>query len=702
MIRFAKISKAMGSRNKRRTFQCQNGAYLGIYALDPTYQPIFVSDRNADKFIKFSMANGVETKDETEAKNILLQRDQKEIFDLPSKPYFNGILGPIFMPPSFLSKIPNVLKYEEFHERRQRALELRKKGNDQVYVPKDHLNSGELPGEMTEREMFDGLKRHLESSGDDCLVLHAHSFLCGNNFQEKDFIVLNLSRGYIMIIEAKVNTKRGKDKKAMEQIKDGRMRVQKLINSVKDVSNQWKFIGVFYVKEGSETDFQCSSFCPCREFTIVTQSSIPSKLFNIDFNMEASHPDWNPRNHVNDFTELTKQLIFTFQGNPEAPILGSKVIESIGKEMDKACTIENIFFWTPEQLSILNAINEDFMVLFAYYGCGKTLLLKERAKYLLSQSGDQEICFFVNSGCDPLLDALSASFENTRIHVGRLDSAATNGERIIRCTLQDGFKKNCHLIIDEMKLWYENIDELILSLKKLKAHFSSVWIAIGGLGTSFIEVNPALIRSEIKKIPMCCPTFKHCLRNSRKILDLAMSAKSDLDTLSILSNELETNNVNDGCVKELELQSNWINALELGLEHMPFKTEFVIVVKDQDLTNKPTFEKIKRILGSKEVTNLEDNKQCREYFMLEDRSKSIAIIAEDIAVPMVRQRINGLEFDSLLWLAAICSKCNNLLLDESLVTRAKVMLIFATYISDHAKANCSKCNLKLSSTSGVK
>ena len=118
---------------------------------------------------------------------------------------------------------------------------------------------------------------------------------------------------------------------------------------------------------------------------------------------------WNPKDHLNDFTELTKQLIFTFQGNPEAPILGSKVIETIGKEMDKACTIENIFFWTPEQLSILNAINEDFMVLFAYYGCGKTLLLKERAKYLLNQSGDQDIYFFIGHGSSTLLDALSTA-----------------------------------------------------------------------------------------------------------------------------------------------------------------------------------------------------------------------------------------------------------------------------------------------------
>ena len=672
---------------------------MGIFTIEPTFQPYYISDQNADKFIKFSMANGVETKDETEAKNILLHRDQKEIFDLASKPYSNGILGPIFLPPTFLSKIPNVLKYEEFYERRQRALELKEKGNDQVYVPKDHLNSGELSGEMTEREMFDGLKRHLESSGDDCLVLHAHSFLCGNNFQEKDFIVLNLSRGYIMIIEAKVNTKRGKDKKAMEQIKDGRMRVQMLINSVKDISTLWRFIGVFYVKDGSETDFQCSSYCPCRDFTIVAQSSIPSKLFNIDHKMAESHPDWNPQDHVNDFVELTKQLMFTFQGNPEAPILNSKVIERIGQEMDQACTIENIFFWTPEQLSILNAINEDFMVLFAYYGCGKTLLLKERAKHLLSQSDDQDIYFFIDAGCSPLLNALSAAFKNTRINVRRF-KYEINGDVIPYISEDAGVKKNDHIIIDELVVC-GNIDEMIQFLMVLKNHFSSVWIAIGSLARDNIDCltgDPADIRSEIMKIPMCCPTFKHCLRNSRKILDLARSRKNYVEVensnLNILSDELEANNVNEGCIKELKIQSNWKDALKLGLEHMPSKGQSLIVVQDVYFGTKPTFDKIRNTFSEKIWVNFEDDKKRQDWFMSSenDRLRSIPVLANDF---MVTTEINGLEFDSVLLLSLACPKCNYFQLKQSLVTRAKVMLIFATYVSPIGQLGCAKCEQSL-------
>ena len=503
-----------------------------------------------------------------------------------------------------------------------------------------------------------------------------------------------------MIMEAKVNTKRGKDKKAMEQIKDGRIRVQMLINSVKDISNLWKFIGVFYVKDGSETDFRCSSYCSCRDFTIVNQSSIPSKLFNIDHKMAASHPDWNPQDHVNDFVELTKQLMFTFQGNPEAPILNSKVIERIGQEMDQACTIENIFFWTPEQLLILNAINEDFMVLFAYYGCGKTLLLKERAKHLLSQSGDKDIYFFIDAGCSPLLDALSAAFKNTRINVRRF-KYGISGDVIPYISEVEGVKKNDHVIIDELVV-YGSIDEMIHFLKALKNHFSSVWIAIGSLAkfkSDCLTGDPAEIRSEIMKISMCCPTFKHCLRNSRKILDLARSRKNlvevEMSNLNILSDELEANNVNDGCVKELRIQSNWKDALKLGLEHLPSKGQSMIVVQDIYFATKPTFDKIRDTFSEKIWINFEDDKKRQKWFMSseDERLRSIPVLANDF---MVTTKINGLEFDSVLLLSLACSECNYFQYEQSLVTRAKVMLIFATYMNHLGNLGCSNCEQQVS------
>ena len=48
-----------------------------------------------------------------------------------------------------------------------------------------------------------------------------------------------------MLIEAKNNEKLRKYKKAMTQLIDGQMRVQKVVNSIPDFSNAWKFISVY-------------------------------------------------------------------------------------------------------------------------------------------------------------------------------------------------------------------------------------------------------------------------------------------------------------------------------------------------------------------------------------------------------------------------------------------------------------------------
>ena len=154
---------------------------LGIFSLIPKFQPLSHGPKNAGLFQKFCMANGVEKTDREEAKNYLLERDHKAIHQLQCEPYFNGILGPIFLPPIFLSKVAHVIKPDEFKSRNKSAQELKQKGL-KTFVQND---SGELDGDITERENFDGLNMYFQSAKDDCLVLHGHHFLMDDNIREK-------------------------------------------------------------------------------------------------------------------------------------------------------------------------------------------------------------------------------------------------------------------------------------------------------------------------------------------------------------------------------------------------------------------------------------------------------------------------------------------------------------------------------------
>ena len=137
--------------------QCKNCKnVLGIFPLEPHYETFKVSSKNAEIFFQFCLANGIQTRDKEEAKYLLLKRDHFKIHQLTNKPYEPGMVGAKFVPPTFMSKIL--------------------------------VERGEMIGEMAERELYDGLKNYFGQTRDDCLILHGHNFLCGDNLKEKVII----------------------------------------------------------------------------------------------------------------------------------------------------------------------------------------------------------------------------------------------------------------------------------------------------------------------------------------------------------------------------------------------------------------------------------------------------------------------------------------------------------------------------------
>ena len=134
--------------------QCKNGGnVLGIFPLQPNFEPFNVSPKNSQLFYEFCLANGIETKVKEEAKMILLERDHFDIYQLTKRPYEPGMIGARFVPPIFVSKV--------LTER------------------------GEIIGETAERELYEGLKKYFDETKDNCLILYGHSFLHDENLQEK-------------------------------------------------------------------------------------------------------------------------------------------------------------------------------------------------------------------------------------------------------------------------------------------------------------------------------------------------------------------------------------------------------------------------------------------------------------------------------------------------------------------------------------
>ena len=159
---------------KKCQYKCpceKNKCHLGIFNIEPKETEIPSKLNKVQK--EFYLGHGIKTNDSNEAANIFLERDHQEIISLLSK-YSPGKLGVYMVPPMFFGEVPEAIDLSKY---------------------KDPKHLDRVQGDIAERTMYHGLKKHYELIGDDVLIIHSHKFLNNSSNNEKDFIVLNLSKG---------------------------------------------------------------------------------------------------------------------------------------------------------------------------------------------------------------------------------------------------------------------------------------------------------------------------------------------------------------------------------------------------------------------------------------------------------------------------------------------------------------------------
>ena len=178
-----------------------------------------------------------------------------------------------------------------------------------------------------------------------------------------------------MSVEVKSNQRAYQ--KSIKQLFDGIDRLQEVF-SVLGMTTIWKHIGVFYAHNSGQLPlFNCSS---CSMFAIIGEEDIPGKLKSIDQLVVQSREGLNASDHVHEFVEIAKQLLFIAQGDPYAPVTGSNIVAKTFEYVLRASNIERIFLWTPEQLSLIQAMNLPYVAIDAFYSTGKTEVLKYYGK----------------------------------------------------------------------------------------------------------------------------------------------------------------------------------------------------------------------------------------------------------------------------------------------------------------------------------
>ena len=198
------------------------------------------------KNITYYLGNAVQFASLRKAAEFLFNRDYKD-------------KKQIFVPEVFLTKDPELIYNEK--EELERLLKTIPDGKE-----KENLRSRlkTLEGEKLEKKVYDTLKSYFESHRDqEVLVLHGYEIADLDKLAnrkdvahwEKDFLIINVTYGYILNIEAKSSLNGKSVAKAKEQLENTKRILEKWFGA--DLSEGWKFISAIYCERKDKTNKNC-------------------------------------------------------------------------------------------------------------------------------------------------------------------------------------------------------------------------------------------------------------------------------------------------------------------------------------------------------------------------------------------------------------------------------------------------------------
>ena len=610
-------------------------------------------------------------------------RDHKKILQL-LEDYSNGKLGAYFVPPEFFSVIPEVIKPREPYK------------NEKL---KDQIR-----GENVERFMFNSLKQYYQNSKSDVVVLHSHQFLAGG--KEKDFVIFNLSKGYMMIIETKATASRGMYKKAEKQLRDGKSKLEEICAAIAETT-KFKFCGVFFasaIVESGEPPFTCNLLdCnkKCSLFSIVGEEGFEVNFRQIEEEIVKSHEEkWIPVHHIKEFIEIMKQVMFKAQGNSCAPVTMTNIVDITEKHVLKAGTPSAMFFWTLEQLSLVQAYDLKFVYLDAFYSCGKTEVLKHLALHwnkenIRSEEEEGKVHYLINRPKNllmkklPLTLVLEKFFHRTNVEVKETNFQV--GMEPVGLFLEENcIKPNDFVCFDEVicKDYSRIFSD---SLKEMAESVASLWVAIGS--------KPVVGRykKSLKSSGFFCPTLNLALRNPLKIAEEALRVSQDGHMNSIeqvLQNPIDldrsnTSIVHGQFVKLSQIHISAYEALSVGTEYVPKLRFGLFFIDPQQISDRTAFDQsLNQIFSPRPPPIIfKGTVECCEIlkkWLSEPMSRK-----NDMVIIGVDHGCNGIEANIVVHVyPEDCPECGICCEDPVIISRSTAMLILAKY---KRKFSCFHC-----------
>ena len=282
MFFYCSFSSSISSGVKSRSFISKLNVD-GKQPLEERLKDMDSSDRrlrNLKKGLSVLMGGGkIIVDDLVEVTNFLFQRDFSKLDNLDE----STKKAQVFVPDYYLTKAHNNLspgrEDDRLHEIDEYIKENPDKVDDFAEMKKTiKTQKRVITGDIPEMQLFDALKDYLSSRNEICAVFHGQNVydiditMPGKKspqLNEKDFILLNLTYRYIMIIEVK-NTYGGKNvEKAEKQVADAIESIQAFFGA--DLDQSWSIIPIVYCTKAIDNMSPCNAYLIEGKFNIYHQ-----------------------------------------------------------------------------------------------------------------------------------------------------------------------------------------------------------------------------------------------------------------------------------------------------------------------------------------------------------------------------------------------------------------------------------------------
>ena len=487
----------------------------------------------------YHLANGVTTVDELEAKQYLLRRDYPKIASLENTDLVSpGSIGYNSLPNFFLTQIPKIVepeKYEEMSAFKNLTI------SEKVI--------GQIAKEGAEMAVIDGIETYFKKhDSEDVFVLFNQDVQDKekNRWLERDAIVINLSRGYVMVIEAKASLRT--DPRSKGRCIEGSNQLLAMLEVIKNnaakLNQDWKIIHILF---GTVIDQDHFPYCcaNCKPF-IMTQDDFGIQLESALENVRLLDAN-EMKEYATDFLFLVKEFLplklridnkMTNLFDSSKTFPSKAILGKVSKNMEELGQPENIAFWSPSQFDIANHCLDMKRVLFcSAFSTGKTTLMVYCAEKLLEKG--EKVMFVINRSNDlPSLLKLRlrchfAQHENVKIIMYNLNEDDAFDELIAN-------HAEYNVLCDEVEFGFLGANyETLENWSKKVSSDKHLWIVLcyGKDGNQQDTENFDPNKLDKEAFPIA-PILKYPMRNPKTIVEFVQSKRQAYSVMSEFNDTL--------------------------------------------------------------------------------------------------------------------------------------------------------------------